>query len=88
MPRGKSKIPDDFNPLGNFNKDEQKKYAKRARRAHSSPKTAIELKCLECCAGQRAEAKICQITRCPLWAYNRKIFGDKVKPETEETPDV
>ncbi|MEZ5902559.1 MAG: hypothetical protein R3D88_04510 [Alphaproteobacteria bacterium] len=29
----------------------------------------IRKKCLDCCAGQHSEVRICHITACPLWPY-------------------
>ena len=47
-----------------------------------SPVRAIRAKCLDCCAGQAKEVKVCQITDCPLWGFrngknpNRKGIGN------------
>lgn len=30
---------------------------------------AIRLKCLDCCAYQQNEVKLCASTNCPLWRY-------------------
>ena len=30
---------------------------------------AIRLKCLDCCCGQRAEIRNCEIKTCPLWRF-------------------
>ena len=30
---------------------------------------AIRLKCIDCCAGQMAEVRKCELTSCPLWRY-------------------
>lgn len=30
---------------------------------------AIRLKCLDCCCGNAAEVRLCEIRRCPLWRY-------------------
>lgn len=53
----------------------QNRWRKLAGQAHRSFKAAIELKCVECCAWERREARECQIKECPLWAINQKIFG-------------
>ena len=37
-------------------------------------KSAIKLKCLDCVCWDYKEAKKCEITGCPLWAFNRRIF--------------
>ena len=34
-----------------------------------SLKSAIALKCFDCCAGERDEVRHCEIVACPLWAY-------------------
>ena len=34
-----------------------------------SMKAAIRLKCLDCCADNKAEIKNCNVTTCPLWLY-------------------
>jgi len=39
-------------------------------------KKAILSKCiLDCCCGERSEAKICGIKTCPLWPVSRVFFG-------------
>ncbi len=35
--------------------------------AKGSRKAAIELKCLDCCGGERLEVKNCVAIGCPLW---------------------
>lgn len=37
---------------------------------------AIRLKCIDCCAGQMAEVRKCELTNCPLWRYR---MGKEVK---------
>ena len=34
-----------------------------------SPIRAIRAKCIECSGGSMAEARLCQITHCALWAF-------------------
>jgi hypothetical protein len=34
-----------------------------------SPIKAIRAKCIECSGGSMAEARLCQITHCALWAF-------------------
>lgn len=34
-----------------------------------TPTKAIRAKCLDCCCGQQAEVRLCQILTCPLWRY-------------------
>ena len=39
-------------------------------------KKAILAKCVvDCCCGERAEAKLCEIKKCPLWSVSRMFFG-------------
>ena len=68
----------DFNPLGILPADltpSQKAKAKKLGKAAArSYKAAVEMKCMDCVAWYRPEAKNCLITTCPLWAANRKIF--------------
>lgn len=30
---------------------------------------AIRLKCLDCCCGNSAEVRRCELRKCPLWRY-------------------
>jgi len=34
-----------------------------------TPLRAIRLKCLDCCAGQRKEVRLCPAQDCPLWPF-------------------
>ena len=34
-----------------------------------TPLRAIRLKCLDCCAGQAREVRLCAAKDCPLWIY-------------------
>ena len=36
---------------------------------------AIRAKCLDCCAGQSKEVKLCHLKDCPLWKYR---FGYEI----------
>ncbi len=56
-------------------------WLKVADRADTSYRAAVELKCLDCCAWQRAEAQRCEIRGCPLWAVRERIFGRSTRPE-------
>ena len=40
------------------------------------PLKAIRLKCLDCCAGQSAEVRLCPVTNCTLYPYR---FGKRPK---------
>lgn len=44
---------------------------RKAAKGVLSPRTAIKLKCYECCGYEDyiERSKECQIQRCPLWAY-------------------
>lgn len=48
-----------------------------ARKAPKSRAAAIKLKCFECCAWDRAEARGCEISSCALYAWNRAAWGDE-----------
>lgn len=41
-----------------------------------TPLKAIRKKCVDCCANQRKEVKLCPHKTCPLWHYR---FGKKPK---------
>ena len=42
---------------------------------------AIRLKCIDCCAGQQAEVRKCDLTKYPLWRYRMgKEENDELKP--------
>lgn len=56
-----------------------------------SPLKAIRAKCLDCCADQPGEVRLCPSENCPLWPYrmghnpNRKgIGGFKEKDIADE----
>ena len=36
---------------------------------NATPLRAIRLKCLDCCAGQAREVRLCPAKDCPLWNY-------------------
>lgn len=44
------------------------------RQAGKRYRAAVELKCLECCAWSRPEARRCEIQSCALWAISARIF--------------
>lgn len=37
--------------------------------AAGSMKSAIKLKCIDCCAGSKKEVALCTISECPLWGF-------------------
>ena len=87
---------DGFEPLATCPPEERDRWMRRAEKADRQPLKAIEMKCLECSAWDHPVAKACEIRSCPLWAFNRRIFGRvaifpnepkelaAVKPELEE----
>ena len=64
-----------FDPLRFCPAKARARFERRARLSADHPLRAIELKCLDCCGWDRPEAKRCEITSCPLWAMNQRIFG-------------
>ena len=68
-----------FQPLSNLPQNVPRRWRshwlKLADQATTSYRAAVELKCLDCCAWQRTEARRCEIRGCPLWAVSRRIFG-------------
>lgn len=52
---------------------------------------AIRLKCLDCCCGNAAEVRLCQLRRCPLWRFRMgrealaEIGGDKREIQENNT---
>lgn len=47
---------------------------------------AIRLKCLDCCCGNMAEVRKCEITTCSLWRYRMgKEENDELKPKRKNT---
>lgn len=51
----------------------------------------IREKCLDCCAGQHSEVRLCQISNCSLWPYRmgknpfhrRKMTDEQKKDATQ-----
>ena len=52
---------------------------------------AIRLKCIDCCGGNMAEVRKCDLTKCPLWRYRMgKEENDDLRParkNNEKTHD-
>ena len=67
-------MTESFNPLGLYPEAKRPRYEKRAQSAHTSYKSACELKCIECCGFVLKSAIDCEIVTCPLWAMNQRIF--------------
>jgi hypothetical protein len=63
-----------FSPLATCPEQSADRFRRRAERAATSYRAAVELKCLECCAWERPEVKRCEIVGCPLWSLSRGIF--------------
>jgi len=74
-----------FQPLSNLPQNLPQRWRnhwrKLADQAATSYRSAVELKCLDCCAWQRTEARSCEIRGCPLWAVSRRIFGRSRRSE-------
>jgi len=56
-------------------------WLKLAGRAATSYRAAVELKCLDCCAWERTEARSCEIRGCALWAVSGRIFASSSRSE-------
>jgi hypothetical protein len=73
-----SDLRSQFQPLSSLPENVPRRWKshwlKLAGQAATSYRAAVELKCLDCCAWQRTEARSCEIRGCPLWAVNRRIF--------------
>lgn len=82
--RGLRASDDEFEPLRTLPSgvpgSKRRRWGRLADRATTSYRDAVELKCLECCCWERAEAKRCDITGCPLWAVGGRIFGRDTPP--------
>ncbi len=63
-----------FSPLATCPKESVERFRRRAELADTSYRAAVGLKCLECCAWDRPEAKRCEIVSCPLWEISGRIF--------------
>ena len=48
---------------------------------------AIRDKCLDCTCDQRAEIKMCPVTKCPLWKH-RPYQGIKITEADQESVDM
>lgn len=49
-----------------------------------TPLKAIRAKCLDCCAGQVAEVRRCELRNCPLHQYR---FGHRPAEGTDTSPE-
>jgi hypothetical protein len=53
-----------------------------------SPIKAIRAKCIDCSGGSMAEARLCHLTHCALWAFrmgHNPFFGKTSETEMETT---
>ena len=82
---GEMDLRSGFQPLSNLPQNVPRRWRnhwlKVADRAATSYRAAVELKCLECCAWQRTEARTCEIRGCPLWAVSKRLFGTSTRSE-------
>lgn len=52
--------------------------------AKRTPLKAIRARCIDCCAGQMHEVRLCPAVDCPLWEY--RMGKRPKKTEAEEIP--
>ena len=64
-----------YDPLRFCPTEQRARHAARARAATTSPKNALMLRCLDCCAWDRREVKRCEIRTCALFALSVRYFG-------------
>jgi hypothetical protein len=80
-----SDLRSEFQPLSSLPENVPRRWRshwlKLAGLAASSYRAAVQLKCLDCCAWQRTEARRCEIRGCPLWAVSGRIFGRSSRAE-------
>jgi hypothetical protein len=57
----------------------------RALEGKVSPRQAIKSKCLDCCAWQREEVRLCTVRGCPLWPL-RPFQVPRRRGSPAETP--
>ena len=76
--RAPRKSPEGFEPLKTCPEKVRPRLQKKAAVAHKQAMKAVELKCMDCCAWYRTEAKLCEIKCCPLWAISNRIFNREV----------
>lgn len=53
----------------------RRRYRKQLERAHREPQVAIRLNCIECMGYSQSAPRDCSARTCPLYAFNRRIFG-------------
>ncbi len=76
-PARPSKVrPEGWEPFSNAPEKVQRRFRGQLDRAHREPSTAIKLNCIECMGYSESEPRRCVTRTCPLFAFNRRIFGD------------
>jgi|ETNmetMinimDraft_26_1059896.scaffolds.fasta_scaffold66915_2 hypothetical protein len=71
-----SKIrPQNWEPYRDAPAKVQRRFRKQLDRAHREPQVAIKLHCIECMGYSESEPSGCTTRSCPLFAFNRRIFG-------------
>ena len=53
-----------------------------------TPIKAIRAKCLDCCAGQFSEVKLCPVTSCPLYPYRLGKNPNRTSTMTDEQKEA
>ena len=72
----RSEMQDGFDPLATMPADLPESQQAVYRRLAKRPgfRSAVKLKCVECCGWSRLEAGRCGIRSCALWRSNQAIF--------------
>ena len=68
--------PEGWEPFRDAPARVQSRFRKQLDRAHREPQIAIKLTCIECMGYSESEPRMCEALACPLFAFNRRIFGD------------
>ncbi len=80
--RARPKVrPEGWEPFVNAPERVRRYYRGLLARAHREPRAAMQLFCIECMGYSARKAANCACLSCPLYAFNRRIFGS-------EPPDV
>jgi len=67
--------PQGWDPYRDAPQQVQQRFRRQLDRAHREPQVAIKLLCIECMGYSESEPKGCSDLTCPLFAFNRRIFG-------------
>ena len=64
--------------------------AAKAGHKQTTPTEAIRRKCLDCCAGQIIEVRLCEATACPLWPFRagQHPYTKSRLQEADPAPDA